>query len=228
MLETIKKIKTGFITIGQSPRPYIMDAIAPTLERSFDIIEDGALNGYTYDEILKEFPFKKGSDFFVTELSDGTEVHINLEHIKPLVQKSIDRLENKGAKIIVLMCTGEMGGFKSNVLFVESSEIIKSVAAALGKNKKVGVLIPDENQREQMEKRWRETDIDAEICALSPYISFEEAEEKVTNFRDRNWDMAVLDCMGYTKELKQAISDKLNIRVLLSRSVVASVISELS
>ena len=96
---------------------------------------------------------------------------------------------------------------------------------ALGKNKKLGVLIPDENQRKQMEKRWGEA---AEICALSPYLSLEEAEQEISKFRDKSWDMIVLDCMGYTKELKQSISEKLNIRVLLSRSVVASVISELS
>ena len=227
MNETSKKIRAGFITIGQSPRPYIMESIAPELERHFDIIEDGALNGYSRDEISEKFPLNKNSDFFVTELTDGTEVHINLEYIKPLIQNSIYRLEDKGAKIIVLMCTGEMGGFKSNVLFVESSEIIKNVAMVLGRNKKVGVLIPDENQRNQMENRWDGSGMDAEICSLSPYLSLEEAEIEIAKFRDRSWDMAVLDCMGYTKELTQAISEKLNIRTLLSRSMVASVISEL-
>lgn len=227
MVESFGKIKAGVITIGQSPRPYIMNSIAPILECSFDIIEDGALNEYSYDEISKEFPLKPNSDFFVTELSDGTEVHINLEYIKPLIQKAIERLEDRGAEIIVLMCTGEMGKFKSNVLFVESSEIIKNVTVALGKHKKVGVLIPDENQRIQMENRWMGTNVDAEICALSPYLSIEEAKKEIAKFKDRSWDIAVLDCMGYTEEMKQAISDKLNIRVLLSRSIVAAVISQL-
>lgn len=223
-----KKMKAGFITIGQSPRPYIMKSISPVLEAAFEIMEDGALDGYTYEEISKNFPLNCDNDFFVTELSDGTEIRVNNYYIKPLIQESIERLEKKGTELIVLMCTGEMGSFHSNVFFAESSEIVRSVAAALGKNKQVGIFIPDEKQMKQMEKRWKNAGFSAEIYSLSPYMDVKEAEQTIVKFKDKNWDMALLDCMGYTEELKQVISEKLNTKVLLSRSVVASVIIELA
>ena len=221
-----KKTKAGFITIGQSPRPYIMKNIRDILETTFDIIEDGALDGYDYDEILKVFPLNYDNDIVVTELSDNREILININYLRPLIQNSIERLEKKGAELVVLMCTAEMGFFRSNVFFVESSAIVKNIAEALGKGKRVGIFIPDAKQMTQMIKKWSSMET-AEIHALSPYLNADETEKIIEKYNSKKWDMVVLDCMGYTEEIKNIISEKLSTKVLLSRSATARVVAEL-
>ena len=135
-------------------------------------------------------------------------------------------MENSGAELIVLMCTGEMGFFRSNAFFVESSTIVRNIAEALGEGKRVGIFIPDEKQLTQMIKRWNSIKT-AEIHALSPYLNADETEKIIEKYNNKKWDMVVLDCMGYTEEIKNIISEKLNTKVLLSRSVIARVVAEL-
>ena len=73
------KIKIGFITIGQSPRKDIMEEILPVLGDGFDIIEIGALDGYSYNDLINKFSLNKFKNILVTKLLDGNEIMINEE-----------------------------------------------------------------------------------------------------------------------------------------------------
>ena len=66
---TMKKI--GAITVGQSPRVDLIPEIQPILGDSVEIIQAGALDGLSKEEIAKFVP-RPGENVLVSRLTDGT------------------------------------------------------------------------------------------------------------------------------------------------------------
>src|SRR4030066_250014 len=122
--------KVGMITIGQSPRIDIIPEMREVLGTEVEIIEAGALDGLTLEEVKKFYP--KGRDYILcTRMSDGTEVVVAKRFIVPRVQKCIDLLSQRGAEIIVFICTGLFPPFSSKKLFVEAQKILDHSILAL-------------------------------------------------------------------------------------------------
>mgnify|MGYP000951219627 CR=1 FL=1 len=221
------KIKIGFITIGQSPRKDIMEEILPVLGDGFDIIEIGALDGYSYNDLINKFSLNKFKNILVTKLLDGNEIMINEEYLNPLVQNAINILERKSVNIIVILCTGEFSNLNSNVILIESSNVTKMEINKLRTNYSVGIIIPDDKQYEQMKKRWDIEAVDTELLFLSPYGSQDEIEYLAEEIKRKNWDYVFLDCMGYSKRTKDLLERLSNKKVYLSRFIVAEYIRDL-
>lgn len=223
----MKKSKIGFITIGQSPRKDIMEEILPILGDGFDIIEAGALDGYSYSDIINKFPLNKDKDILITKLSDGNEIMINEEFLNPLIQNAIEILESKGVNVIVILCTGDFSNLSSNVILMESSNITKMAINNLRKNFNVGIIIPDDKQYEQMKKRWNNKGTDAELLFLYPYGNEDAIEYLAEKIKYKNWDCVFLDCMGYSQRTKDLLERLSNKKVYLSRFIVAESIRDL-
>jgi protein AroM len=86
--------KIGVITIGQSPRIDIIPEMREILGADVEILEAGALDGLTLEEVKKFYP--KGGDYILcTRMSDGREVVVAKRFIVPRVQKCIDLLSQK-------------------------------------------------------------------------------------------------------------------------------------
>lgn len=99
------KKKLGVITIGQSPRSDVVPEIIPYLGDNVEVIEAGALDGLTYEEI-QEFAPREGDYILVSTLRDGRSVRFAERYILPRLQDCIDKLEAEGADIILFICTG--------------------------------------------------------------------------------------------------------------------------
>lgn len=136
----MKEFKIGFITIGQSPRKDIMEEILPIVGDEFGIIEIGALDGYSYSDIINKFPISKDKDVLITKLLDGNEIMINEEFLNPLIQNAIDTLESKAVNVIVILCTGDFSNLSSNVILIKSSDITKTAINNLRRNFNVSIL----------------------------------------------------------------------------------------
>ncbi len=89
------KRKLGTITIGQSPRDDVIPEMLPYLGENVEVIQAGALDGLTYEEIL-EFEPKEGDYVLVSKLRDGRSVKFAEKHILPRLQNCIDKLEAEG------------------------------------------------------------------------------------------------------------------------------------
>lgn len=219
--------KLGFITIGQSPRKDMMDDVKKILSEKFEIIEVGALDDYSTDHIINNFKPLEDKNVLVTKLRNGMQVNIDQTYLEPLVQNTINKLEKDAVSIIVLFCTGDFSNLKSNSILIESSIIVQNVVKSIARNKKIGVLIPDEKQTNQMRNRWCNGNLSAEIEAVSPYVGIDEMKKVISRLNKKNIDMIILDCMGYTCEMKNIICEMTNKEVILSRTLVARIINEL-
>src|SRR5687768_11830966 len=97
--------KVGFITVGQAPRSDVVPDMAAMLGSDVEILEAGALDGLTREQIAALAP--EGDDeILVTRLADGSSVFVGKTPIIPRVEARIAALEDRGAVLTVLLCTG--------------------------------------------------------------------------------------------------------------------------
>lgn len=223
--ETVKKVAT--ITIGQSPREDITGDINDLLEKHIRLIEYGVLDGYTLEQVNDLFAAKEGYPRLVTRMKDGTQVIVDEGLVYEKMQECIKRIEKK-VDAIVLLCTGDFSKLTSTIPLITPKPYINSLVNTFSKNKKIGVLIPDESQQLQVTKWWNDVGIEIESIAISPYLEVESLSEKIAVLKDRlDIDCVVLDCMGYSKKMKEVVSKATNNTTILPRTFIARIVNEL-
>lgn len=217
-------MKIGMITIGQSPRNDVITEIRGILG-PVEIVETGCLDELTKEQIETLKP-KEREPFLVTLLRDGSSVQVSKEKTTNLLQQHIKELENKDVTLIVLLCTGDFTNFKSQKLIIEPGKLIrKIVQAMLIKEKKLGVIIPSSEQIEQTKKKWG--DVDPVVAVASPYENPEQIQQAAKTLLTKNVDLTVLDCIGYTRQMKQKVKEITGKPVILARTIIARVLREL-
>ena len=92
----------GAITIGQAPRVDITKDILPLLPSSVTLKEYGALDDFSYEEILERFAPEEGDEVLVSRMRDGRQVKFAERFVTPLVQEKIYQAEREGADAIIL------------------------------------------------------------------------------------------------------------------------------
>lgn len=221
-----KVIKLGAITIGQSPRDDMVPEIEEVLGKEFEIIQCGALDDFTYQEIIDRFSPTAGEDVLVSKLRDGREVIFAERHIIPLLQNCIDKLATQGIEAILMLCTGRFPEFNYSGLIIKPQMVLhKLVAGSIG-DKTLGIMVPDENQIEQIKQWWNESGLKVELKAASPYQLLEKIVETAKEFSS-DVEVIFLDCMGFTREMKELVSAASGKKVILPRIMIAAVVREL-
>lgn len=220
--------KLGAITIGQSPRDDVIAEMLPYLGKDVKIIQAGALDELTYEEILELEP-EDGDNVLVSKLNDGRSVILGESYILPLLQDCIEKVSTEGADAIIFLCTGELPDvFKaSKPIFYPERILLGTTQSLVGKGK-VGVILPDKDQKKLCIKKWSQVGVDVVVVNGSPYNGDDEIDEVIMELnKEDNIDLIVLDCMGYTQEMKNKVSKGTGKPVILSRTIVARVIGEI-
>jgi len=216
----------GTVTIGQSPRPDLIPEMKEMLGQDVVIIEAGALDGLTLDEVKELYP-EPGDYVLITRMADGTAVKIAEKHILPRVQAQITNLVEKGAEVVALVCTGEFPDFDCPRLVVKPQRVLFNAAAAVASGLRLGVFTPDVDQIPQSSERWTGVGADLRVVPASPYGSPEAINEAARALRDWGAQVVVMDCIGYTLAMKQAVKEITGVPVILARSILARVLAEL-
>lgn len=218
--------KIGFITIGQSPRVDLHKDITNILRDDIEIVEVGILDNYNYEEASKKFSPDENDVVFVSRMRDARQVKMGREKIIPLIQEAINNLDDDNVDIIVLLCTGVFPDFYSKSIFIEPQRLVHSVIKELSINKKVGIILPDNDQVEFSNKTWDIPNIDYSLNVLSPYLegSFNKLYSELTK---DEVDIVYMDCIGYSIEMKNKIKNKINKPVIIPRTIIAHILNEL-
>jgi len=196
------------------------------LDQDVVIIEAGALDGLTLEEVEKLYP-EPGDYVLITRMADGKAVKIAERHILPRMQQQITNLVEKGAEVISLVCTGEFSDFDCPRLVVRPQKVLFNAAASVAEGLKLGVFTPDVDQVPQSTKRWTGVGADLRVEPASPYGPVEAIHEAAKALREWGVQVIVMDCIGYTLAMKQAVKDIAGVPVILARSIVARVLAEL-
>lgn len=220
--------KIGLITIGQSPRNDIMSDILPILKDSAEILQRGALDHLSKAQLSEIVP-GPADTVLISSLRDGTSILMAEEKILDLLQNCIKELESLDVSGIMLLCTGDFkDSLSSSVPLLFPNKILSGLLPSLCDERKLSILVPDRAQREDAVDHWRKLGIEAEAFALSPYCSTDdEIRQAAEALSEVSGNYVLLDCMGYSAEIKKRISDCCNKNVLLPRTLLAAVLKEL-
>jgi protein AroM len=217
--------KLGVVTIGQTPRVDLVPDIKKMLGVNIEIIEKGALDGLSLKEVETFYP-RKDDEVLVTRMADGTSVTVAEKYIYPRLKDQVKSLELEGVKVILLACTGEFPPFDSSSLIVYPQKVLYHVVVSLAQGLKLGVLIPDELQIESAKKRWSSASKRVFVESGSPYKGFEGVVRAAKKLAD-NVDLIVMDCIGYTLAMKDALAKSISKPVFLARSIAAKIVAEM-
>jgi protein AroM len=225
MVYTLKKI--GVITIGQSPRPDITCDLERYLPKDVEIFEAGVLDGLSCEYVEREMVPGENSIVYVSRMADGYQVKLAKDRIIPTIQKRINQLEERGADIIVIFCTGDFPQFDAKVLLIYAGEVIKGLVSGVRYKGRVGILVPLEEQINYAREKWRSNFRDLIILHASPYTSTESEFRTIAErFKESGAKLIIMDCMGYTFQQKRIVKEEASVPVLSSRGVLIRFLNE--
>ncbi|MCD7995432.1 MAG: AroM family protein [Clostridia bacterium] len=186
------------------------------------------MDGLTVDDIDSLAP-DEGEYVLVSRMRDGTQVSFSEQKILPRIQACIEQLEAEGVEMILFFCTGEFDyTFRSKVPLVFPCDLISRLIPVLCGGRQLIVVTPTQRQVEQSRAKWRKYVEDVVTVAASPYGGWEEIEQACREISGLQGSLVAMDCIGYSIAMKREVAEKTGKKVVLSRTMAARVISELS
>lgn len=214
------------ITIGQSPRSDMTADIFTRMPADLQIVEYGALDPFTAEEVAQRFAPRPGDEVLVSRMRDGSQARLSGEAVTGLLQACIDRAEAEGAAGTLLLCTGEFPAFRHTAPLLTPLTLLHATARLLADGSKVAVMIPDAEQVQPSIERWAESGMEIEIVQASPYLNIAEVEAAAARLCGCGAALLCMDCMGYTLEMKRLAATASGLPVLLPRTLMAAVTAE--
>lgn len=230
----------GAVTIGQSPRSDVIPELQDLLGPNVEIREAGALDRFSPEQIAQLAP-APGDQVLATRLRDGSSVEVARGAILPLVQTAFDSLAGR-VDTILMLCTGTLPAFHSPHPVLYPEHLLFNVAKGIltpvlerqetGIIHSLGVITPSAGQIDDQRQRWEKVLGQPPLVAVcSPY----ESPEKVlgnlqligSEFKQAGVSLIALDCLGYSRWMKAVIHDVSGLPVVLARSILGRVASEL-
>lgn len=218
--------KLGIITIGQSPRVDLTEDLKVILNKNITIIEKGILDKYTHQEVKDKFSPQEGEKILVSRMKDGSQVILSEGKIIESMQTCIIELEEH-VDMILILCTGKFPNYKHSKPLLTPKEILHGVVSKLTLEKKLGVIVPKDEQINAITNTWNKSEVEIQIKAASPYEDIKAIKETSKFFKDKDIDYIVLDCMGYSQKMKELVKKHSQKMVILPRTLIARVINEL-
>ncbi len=215
----------GMLTIGQSPRDDLIPGLMEILGEEFEIIQAGALDDLTYEEI-QEIDLDPEHYILVSRMRDGREIKITKKYVVPRMQRQLDKIEAQGVKLTVVMCTGKFPAFKTKGLVVTPSEVLKGVVEGSLKSGKLAVVYPTEEQIAYVEQDFGREGVELYADSVSPYEP-EDVEGLLKRLKAEKPDLVFLNCFGFPSELKQQIIQTTGKPTIHSSALIARVLKEL-
>lgn len=221
-------MKIGAITIGQAPRTDVTCDIMDIFGGKVELMQRGGLDGLTAEQI-SAFQPQEGDYVLVSRLLDGTSVTFAERYILPRLQEAIHELEDQGARLIVFFCTGKFpASLTARVPLIYPCDILDRVVPLLTKTSRIITVTPSPLQVEQCQEKWGQYVEKVTTIPASPYGPMADLEAAARQVRDLDGDLVVLDCIGFTQEMKELFARESGKLVVLPRTLLARVVSELT
>jgi protein AroM len=186
----IGAISIGAISIGQSPRPDLLEPLRSRLPADrVTIVELGALDGLERAHLPLTEP---GGYPLTTRMRDGTRVTVDEAFLSPLVQTAIDEAEGEGCVASILLCAGGFEGVHATRPLVRPFELGAATLRSLGFGR-VAVVVPIDDQVEPSRCKWSAAGFDPSVIAAT----LGEAAAVLADQGQPRPEVVVLDFVGH-------------------------------
>lgn len=196
-----------FLTIGEAPREDIRTTFDRYFSRNPHIVQDGVLNGWNLEEAKTHVGVTPESTGTLTSrFLTGESIVMDGEKVEAVMQRKIDEWEEKGASMIVLLCTGSFPTLTTrHALLIEAEKVTLPYVRSMYPTTHVGVLVPLAEQVEETKTKWALGERGS-FASASPYAFTEESFKQATQklVEDQS-EVIVLDCIGYSDEMTRFV-----------------------
>lgn len=215
--------QVGVLTIGQSPREDVTPSIRSILGSDIVIKERGGLDRIADDHMHEILP----SDFdttYISRLRNGTSTKIGKSKLLPLLQQELSELE-KQIDVVIMLCTGDFPTLQTTKPILYPDRVLNHTIQAIKPPGSLGLIIPLEEQRYSLVRKWKNLDREPIIEVASPYAASDVAGA-ARSLQERGAGIIVLDCMGYDENHKQDAVNGSGLPVILPRTLIARMAKE--
>ncbi|MEV0578005.1 AroM family protein [Streptomyces sp. NPDC050392] len=219
-----------FLTIGQAPRPDLSEAIEAHLPVNARVRHAGVLDGLTRQEAELRFGATAGRATLLSRLADGSSVTLDAEAVGAGLQTRVDQMEDAGADIVVLLCTGAFPGLRTRrARLVEPDVLVTGYVGTVLRGSRVGFVVPLPEQVTEAREKWRSVVPDPAFTTASPYADNEAALlAAACTHLEAGANALMLDCMGYGARHRRSLrAAGLTVPVLTPGAVVGAALGPL-
>ncbi|MEU2250650.1 AroM family protein [Streptomyces sp. NPDC019224] len=219
-----------FLTIGESPRPDLSVAIEAELPPTARIRHAGVLDGLGRAEAEARFGAVAGRATLLSRLADGGSVTLDAEAVGAGLVALVERVEDEGADVVVLLCTGEFPGLRTRrARLVEPDALLTGYVGTALRGSRIGIVVPLPEQVAEARTKWRALTPAPSFTTASPYADDTTALCAAARARlEEGADALVLDCMGYGTRHREALrAAGITVPVLTPGAVVGAMLGPL-
>ena len=194
---------------------------------NINLIQKGVLDNLSDKELKYFTSIGMNEDILVSRLKNGKQLKMNSHKVEKRIEELINQTVQEGYKNILVLCTGRFNNLQVdgiNIFFPD--DIVTQLLNNMYSYKNFGLLIPDENQIIYMKEKWSEQRNLIIECA-SPYLKIEEIISSCKAIEEQGAEVILMDCMGYTENMKKEVQTRVNIPVILSNVLTLKIVSEL-
>ena len=201
----------GILIIGQTPRADLM-ALLDRLAHACEFKPRGALDALEAGDL----PDAAGAAYpLVTRLRDGTPVTVDEAFLTPLLQETIDTLEQEGAVALVLLCAGPFAALTSTRPLIRPFQLAARMLRSAG-HTRVGVVVPTNDQRVPSERKWKEADLTPVIWSMEeqPAVLSLERWLAARTAEHAGLSALVFDYVGYPRDAVHRVQAEVGLPVV--------------
>lgn len=213
----------GVLTIGQSPRTDVTPSIQSILGKGIVITESGGLDSIA-DEMIGVIAPEDDETTYISRLRSGNSIKIGKSKLLPLLQKELKKLEEK-VEVVIMLCTGDFPTLETKMPIIYPDKVLNNTVKAILPTGSLGLIIPLEEQRNTLVKKWDHPNLKIITEVASPYEE-SDVTGAAKSLRTQGADLIVLDCMGYNELHKQKAIKGSNLPVILPRTLTARIAAE--
>lgn len=208
----------GVITIGQSPRPDLMQTFAAqALGARVEV--RGALDGLDSEQISNlsrrrtEYPL-------LVRLRDGSTREIGVEWLHPLVERIAGEFADAQARAVVVACAGDFPPCRCAVPVLLPGREVPRQVATLSQRQRVGIVTPVEGQMRAAGAKWLADGFLPVVTWASP-VKHDEIVRASATMREADVDLVVLDCMGHDDRYAAEFAQRSGKQVVTAQEIAA-------
>ena len=217
MVATQKPV-IGVLTLGQTPRPDLIEAVRSIVPGA-ELFIRGGFDGLSREEIET---FRAGANpryALMVRLASGETMDVDMYDLLPNLTKQAELLAKDGAKQIVLMCSGGFAEFKSPIPVIRPVSLFQAYAGILAVRKRVGILNPIQAQVAPAAAYWQNLGYATFSDFASPFKP-DEVRVKAKALAENDVDCIMLDCMGFTHESLRLVQEVVSVPVLMPMKLI--------